>query len=95
VTRGLNAEVKEALPEGVRRRFAKTFNRTRRVLLRRVPNARRKARDSWTQSEPNAGLTWGMQLDGDAFVRKVIDAGRRGRPSWRSVPGTGDWPNPR
>ena len=55
-------------------------SRDNRTLRGRVPgeDPRSRARERWQRSAPDAGLTWGKQLSGDAFVRAAAEHGAFG-----------------
>lgn len=64
----------------VRRLLRAVVDRTGWIWLQLRPRDELQARDrqSWASQSPTEGLTWGVQIKGDAFVEKAHQHGLRG-----------------
>jgi SAM-dependent methyltransferase len=72
--------VRRGIPPAVRRTARRLVDSAGWLRLKAAPEGelRAQARASWTNMPPDPGLTWGLELTGDAFVTKAVEHGLHG-----------------
>jgi SAM-dependent methyltransferase len=68
------------VPKGLRRAARRLVDSAGWLRLTRRPQTAlsEQSRDAWRKADPGPGLTWGMELTGDAFITKAVGYGLRG-----------------